>query len=106
VYTADDDVTPIGVRAEVAGFLEAGPDGTVWVHQMMSRAGACRGVRSFDGSTWARYLDGVCVVDLDIAPDGSIWVVGAEDPRWGKFHAAGDTYRVDPALAEAGDGSP
>jgi hypothetical protein len=109
VYTVEDGVTAIGVPGETWGYLEAGPDGTVWVDETKtSRAGDCRGVRSFDGSTWGRYLDGVCVADLQIAPDGAVWVVGAKDPESfrGGRHKAGDTYRIDPALAEVGDESP
>lgn len=98
VYDRDDGVTPIGIRGEVPGYLEVAPDGTAWMHQLMDGPGRCRGVRSFDGSSWRRYLDGTCVVDLDIAPDGSVWVTGAKDPAWG--HPApdtGDTYRIEPA---------
>jgi hypothetical protein len=107
VYSSDDGVTPIGIRGEAEGYLEVDADGTAWMHQMMDGPGRCRGVRSFDGTTWHRYLEGVCVVDLDIAPDGTIWVVGARDPEWGDIRPyAGDTYRIDPALAEAGEGGP
>lgn len=109
VYTVEDGVTAIGVPGETWGYLEAGPDGTVWVDETKtSRADDCRGVRSFDGSTWGRYLDGVCVADLDIAPDGAVWVVGAKDPESfrGGRHKSGDWYRIDPAVAEVGDESP
>ena len=83
VYSSDDGVTPIGRRSTALGYLEVAPDGTAWMHQMPDGPGLCRGVRSFDGTTWRRYLDGTCVVDLDIAPDGAVWVTGARDPERG-----------------------
>jgi hypothetical protein len=98
VYSREDGVTPIGIRGEMPGYLEVAPDGTAWMHQLMDGPGRCRGVRSFDGKTWRRYLDGTCVVDLDIAPDGSVWVTGARDPGFGQIWPyTGDTYRIEPA---------
>lgn len=108
VYSAEDGVTPIGIRGEVPGYLEVASDGTAWMHQVMDEQGRCRGVRSFDGTTWRRHLDGACVVDLDTAPDGSVWVTGARDPqRGGTWPYVGDTYRIAPmaAMPSAGAGS-
>ena len=46
-------------------------------------------------------------IDLDFAPNGSVWVTGAKGPpRVGPQPGTGDTYRIDPALAVAGDQSP
>jgi sugar lactone lactonase YvrE len=107
VYSSDDGVTPIGIRGEAAGYIEVDQAGTLWVGGEWRGLGSCGGVRSFDGSGWHRYLEDVCVIDLDIAPDGSVWVTGAKGPpRPGPQPGTGDTYRIDPALAEAGDVSP
>jgi len=109
VYSSDDGVEPIGIMGQAEGFMEVDQAGTLWVGGEWTGRGSCGGVRSFDGSGWHRYLEDVCVIDLDIAPDGSVWVVGAEDPwrRPGPWQPETvDTYRIDPALAEAGEGSP
>jgi hypothetical protein len=95
------------VDTGAAGYVEVDQAGTLWVGGEWRGFGSCGGVRSFDGSRWHRYLDDVCVIDLDIAPDGTVWVVAAKDtPRWGPGPGpeTGDTYRIDPALAEAGEG--
>ena len=49
-----------------------------WSSQLaMPRAG-CDGLVSFDGSDSHRYLSGLCVHDIDIAADGSAWVLANE----------------------------
>lgn len=63
------------------------PDGSAWVNATIAAAcGAtgtgvrsCDGVARFDGETWQPFLGGSCIADLDLAPDGSVWVV-ALDP--------------------------
>jgi hypothetical protein len=58
------------------GIVRAGRDGHVW----MTRAtadGGCDGVTTFDGRAWTAFLDGTCVADLEIASDGTAWVVQA-----------------------------
>jgi len=54
-------------------------DGNLWVGSYSERdydiAGdRCDGVRRFDGSTWTTFLPGMCVADIDIASDGSVWL--------------------------------
>lgn len=82
-YSVEDGVffRPRGFQK---GYLEAGHDGTAWMVP-----GSCEGVRAFDGSAWRRYLESLCVRDLDVAPDGGIWVVGTD----------GAIYRIDPGVA-------
>lgn len=53
--------------------LEVGPGGTVWVNAAR-HALDCGGVASFDGVEWKPYLEGRCVHDLAVAPDGGVWV--------------------------------
>jgi len=63
-----------------AGYLHAAdPDGNLWVSSYSERdhdiAGdRCDGVRRFDRSTWTTFLPGMCVADIDIASDGSVWM--------------------------------
>jgi hypothetical protein len=109
VYASDDGVEPIGIAGEAEGYMEVDQTGTLWVGGEWRGLGSCGGVRSFDGSRWHRYLGDVCVLDLDIAPDGAVWVVGTKDPPMPgppRAPVTGDTYRIDPASAEAGEGSP
>ena len=61
----------------------AAPDGSFWagwtVYVSDGAVDESRcGVSRFDGLTWTRYLPGMCVGRLDIAPDGSVWLAAAE----------------------------
>ena len=33
---------------------------------------------NFDGTTWTHYLQNLCILDMDIAPDGSVWLQAGE----------------------------
>jgi hypothetical protein len=58
------------------GIVRAGNDGHVWMTRATA-AGGCDGVTTFDGRAWTGFLDGICVADLEIASDGTAWVVQA-----------------------------
>jgi hypothetical protein len=54
--------------------LAVAPDGTLWIGLTGGLGeGGCPGVLSFDGQTWTRYLEGECVDDLAVGPDGVAW---------------------------------
>jgi hypothetical protein len=80
--------------------MEAGPGDRVWM-SVGAPAGTheeCDGVVSFGGATWQRFLRGVCVYDLDVAQDGSVWVqAGRADGRTD----AVETYVIRPQDAMA-----
>ena len=80
------------------GLLRVALDGTVWVRQ--PHRGAMRnGIHAFDGTSWKHYLEGDCVADLEIAPDGSVWVLtgtGFGMPYAGE-DSSEDLYRIDPS---------
>ena len=77
------------------GFMAAGPDGRVWVTPQDEPGGDdCGGVASFDGTEWNAYLTDVCVVDLDVAPGGSVWVQTAVLEEGALPYKAGATYRI------------
>ncbi|MEA2025278.1 MAG: hypothetical protein U9O18_01170 [Chloroflexota bacterium] len=46
------------------------PDGNFWAVRP-----DCLGVNRFDGRTWVEYLPGICADDMDIAFDGSVWLL-------------------------------
>jgi hypothetical protein len=46
--------------------LAVGPDGVVWF-------AFDGGLRSFAGATWASYLEGESLYNVDVAPDGTVW---------------------------------
>ena len=104
VYSEADGVLKADSRGEFQGHLRVGPDGTVWITQYPdgSHPGlVCRGLRSFDGTTWRRYLDGRCVWDLDVAPDGSVWVIEGLLGKSSSPHWVGDTFVIRPESAAA-----
>jgi len=61
------------------------PDGSFWTGWTDRSDGDCEGVNRFDGQTWMRYLPGMCPSGVDIAPDGSVWLVARE---WDDCEAA------------------
>jgi hypothetical protein len=85
VFTAVDGVPQMGWVPEQGGFIRAAPDGSVWVSTTADRVGdppndwppVCDGVAHFDGATWSHYLAGMCVLAIDITPDGTAWVQAA-----------------------------
>ena len=58
------------------------PDGSFWAGwPRRSQEDWGQGVSRFDGQTWVRYLPGMYVHwfgGMDIAPDGSVWVLASE----------------------------
>ena len=58
------------------------PDGSFWSGWMVYDTGSDTvrypGISRFDGQTWTRYLPGMFAFAMDIAPDGSVWVVAMD----------------------------
>jgi hypothetical protein len=56
-------------------WLMASDDEAVWLAQGEGWLieGGFDGLARFDGETWSHYLHGDLVLDVDVAPDGSIW---------------------------------
>lgn len=55
----------------------------VWLAQGYALAEGSKpmlGVYHFDGHTWTHYLDGIEVLDVAVAPDGSIWYMPDQQP--------------------------
>jgi hypothetical protein len=77
------------------GPLAAGRDGSLWL-KARPRKGApgCHGVYRFDGTTWSRFLDGLCVHSIDVAPNGWVWLRAASD-RPGDDSAV-ELYAIEP----------
>jgi hypothetical protein len=82
-------VHPAEVTSEGLGWGEphVAPDGSLWVPPRLGESGvevrsvcdhAIDGVARFDGKTWSRYLLGHCVQTMDIAGDGSVWLLATE----------------------------
>ena len=74
VFTEAEGVRPWGTEGFIpTDHLHAAADGSVWVNAV-GTGSSCGGVANFDGSTWTSYLTDLCVHDLDIGPDGAVWV--------------------------------
>ena len=76
------------------GFLEVGPDGSVW--QPHDR---CHGLARFDGQTWGQFLLGLCIYWVDFGHDGSTWVTAALDGVYGGRRGPVQTYVIAPGAA-------
>ena len=59
-----------GVRADE---YAVAPDGSLWAN-WTGRGGISR----FDGRTWVRYLPRTFVGGMDVAPDGSMWLIARD----------------------------
>jgi hypothetical protein len=70
-----------------SGVFEVAADGALWL-----RTSDCDGVLRFDGTTWTRYLEGLCVYSADSAPDGAVWLRAG---RWTDPPDVGSAGPVD-----------
>jgi hypothetical protein len=94
---------------DLGGVRAVDPDGNLWVgsysdwdHDIASDE--CDGVRRFDGSTWTTFLPGMCVADIDIVSDGSVWVRSDEGLEWvPSYGYGGDPYVITPKAVAATD---
>jgi len=85
--------------------VRVAPDGAAWVISRLGRWGdqpVCTddfgGVSRFDGETWSRFLSDSCIESMDIAADGSIWLLATEsDARYPTLH----TYVISPEAVVA-----
>ena len=90
------------------------PDGSFWA--AWPGRGAlgtpdCLGVNRFDGRSWERYLPGMYVwpLAMDIAPDGSAWLIawedkGVDDQGYGS--SDGHLFVITPEAVAATSGTP
>jgi hypothetical protein len=86
------------------------PDGSFWAGWRMKdreepqAPSRCEGVSRFDGRTWMRYLPGRCVGFfgwMDIAPDGSVWVLSLEGEDPEDRYAGQGLYVITPEAVAA-----
>jgi hypothetical protein len=94
VFDASDGIPVTGHHIRMFfGFFEAGPDGSIWFDPTVPDDEAwvgtdCDGVANFDGRELQRYLRGMCIYAMDIAPDGAVWLQG-------RLPTADDTQPID-----------
>ncbi len=65
-------------------FAVAPDDDAVWLAQgyaLNDGYGPIDGLYHFDGATWTHYLEGVEVLDVAVAPDGTVWYLADEEPH-------------------------
>jgi hypothetical protein len=68
LFSEEDGVHELESRGEDHGLLRVDSSGAVWTE----------GLRVFDGMTWRKYLGGREVIDLEVAPDGRVWVLASD----------------------------
>ena len=83
VFDASDGIPRTGHHYRMFwGFFEAAPDGSVWFDPTVADEelvdSDCDGVANFDGEAVRRYLRGMCIYAMDVAPDGAVWLQGAQ----------------------------
>jgi hypothetical protein len=86
------------------GLLTAGTDGSIWISPFSPlQTTVCAGVSNFDGVTLRRYLPDLCVYAMDVALDGSVWVLAGEWPEGSDPSEAGQirTYVITPETMAA-----
>ena len=103
------DFGPYGV---FPAFFEVAPDGRLWVNPFdpaVQTTGfdggevpesGCQGVASFDGVALRSHLSHLCVYDLEISPDGDVWVLAG--PRVADPAATTDSVETYVITSEAG----
>jgi hypothetical protein len=106
-WDGDDGVPEVGPVFFYGGCQEGvhavAPDGSVWLAPLDFMGGReCSGIANFDGTTWTRYIDGLCVYDADVAPDGAIWLQAGEVKHLdGPVPGPVYTYVITPEVAES-----
>ena len=77
--------------------FEVADDGRVWLLDTASEDESvwCGGVVNFGGKSWVRLLDGLCIYDADLAPDGNLWLEA------GEFEGPIHTYVITPEAVAA-----
>jgi hypothetical protein len=79
------------------------PDASFWVglsHGIDGPTRTCHGVGHFDGVSWERYLPNRCVAAIDIAADGSVWLLAMQE---GEYDKPLDLYVITPEAVAAGE---
>lgn len=77
------------------------PDRSLWAGMARTdhEEDCAGGVGNFDGSTWSGYLPDLCVTAMDIADDGSVWLLAVDGPD----DARSDLYVITPEAAAANE---
>jgi hypothetical protein len=73
VFTETD-----GMPQHLVYSMAVGHDGVVWItqHEMAEPGLIPHGVFAFDGHLWTHFLDGEPVWDIEVGPDGTVWLAG------------------------------
>ena len=80
VYGSAHDIPAGGTAFGGYGAHAVAPDGSLWFAARKADAGPledCDGVVRFDGVMLSHYLSGSCVHDLDIDPQGGVWLIAS-----------------------------
>jgi hypothetical protein len=67
------------VPAQSAFVLTPAPDGAVWLRRNARWEPGENGIFRFDGSTWRHHLPDHSIDSVDVATDGSVWLLSSSD---------------------------
>jgi hypothetical protein len=109
-----DDLPEVGIRFgwDNDDQLKVAPDGSVWFRHggRWEDQWYCDGLARFDGETLDRFLPNQCI-SIDIAADGSVWVLAGEERLMTGHHeerkwvfaddATSDLYVITPEAVAA-----
>jgi hypothetical protein len=103
-WDRDDGVLSIDdvYNDQELSFFEIAPDGSIWFNPT-AKVRRAQGVARFDGDALTRYLRGLRIYAMDIAPDGAIWVqAGTYSVKNGKERFGPvDVYVITPEAVAA-----
>ena len=101
-FTDADGVEPWHDRTGYWGLMvppTVAADGSLWLVRFDDQG--CGGAAHYDGTTWTSYLAGYCIDDLDIAPDGSVWLEAYDGDTDG--HDRSSLYVITPEAVAANE---
>ena len=100
-FDAPDDLPRLSSPHDGGGQFDVAPDGSLWFTPHDDSAGPygdCDGLARFDGAALRRFLPGLCLYNLAIGPDGSVWALAGAD-YWEEKDPPVETYVIPAEVA-------
>lgn len=102
-FDAPDDLPRLSGPHDGGGQFDVAPDGSLWLSprdESDDGVSECDGLARFDGVALRRFLPGLCLYNLAIGPDGSVWALAGAD-YWVEEDPPVETYVIPAEVAMA-----